>query len=66
MIQLLVTDDPVRVAFLRQVLEAAGIAVFATDPGPWNGPVRLMVPAPDEELARRAVAEAEASLPEAG
>lgn len=65
MIELLVTDDPVRVGFLRQVLEAAGVPVFATDPGPWNGPVRLMVPAADEELARRAVAEAEASLSEA-
>jgi hypothetical protein len=62
MIELLVTDDLVRIGFLRQVLEAADIPVFATDRGPWNGPVRLMVPAADEELARRAIAEAEASL----
>jgi hypothetical protein len=62
MIEVLVTEDPVRISFLRQVLEAADIPVFVTEPGPWNGPCRLLVPAEDAELARRAIAEAEAAL----
>jgi hypothetical protein len=66
MIELLVTDDLVRIGFLRQALEAAEVFVFVTDSGPWNRPVRMMVPADDEALARRIVAEAEASLSDAG
>jgi hypothetical protein len=64
MIQLLSTTDPVRVAFLRQVLESAEIAVFVSDPGPWPGamPMRMLVAEDDLDLARRAVAEAEAAL----
>jgi hypothetical protein len=62
MIELLVTEDPVRLSFVQQVLEAADIPCFATDAGPWRGPVRLLVPAADLDLARRAVAEAEAAL----
>jgi hypothetical protein len=62
MIELLRLTDPVRLSFLRQALEAADIAVFVSDSGPWPGaiPVRLMVAAEDEELARRTIAEAEA------
>jgi hypothetical protein len=52
----------VRLSFVQQVLEAADIPCFATDAGPWRGPVRLLVPAADLDLARRAVAEAEAAL----
>jgi hypothetical protein len=64
MIQLLATADPVRLAFARQVLEAAEIPTVVIDPGPWGGamPSRLMVPEDELELARQALAEAEAAL----
>jgi hypothetical protein len=64
MIELLASTDPVRLAFLRQVLEAADIPVFVSDPGPWPGamPCRMLVPEADLELARRAIADAEAAL----
>lgn len=64
MIELLRTTDPVRLSFLRQVLEAADIPAFVTDAGPWPGaiPIRLLCSAEDEDMARRAIAEAEAAI----
>lgn len=64
MIELLQSTDPVRLSFLRQALESAGVAAFVSDPGPWPGalPMRLMVAEDDVELARRAIDEAEAAV----
>lgn len=63
MIELLKTADPVRLHFLKSLLEEAGIPAFVFEGGsPWPGafPARLMVGDADAELARRLVAEAEA------
>lgn len=63
MIEVLKSDDRVRLHFLKSVLEAAGLHAFLFEGGsPWPGvfPARLMVPEDEVELARRLVAEAEA------
>jgi hypothetical protein len=65
MIEILATTDPVRLHFLRSLLEEADIQVFVFDAGgQWPGafPARLMVAADDEALARRLIAEAERGL----
>ena len=65
MIELLKTDDRIRLHFLRSVLEAAEIQVFIFDAaGAWPGalPARLMVGTGDAELARRLMVEAERGL----
>jgi hypothetical protein len=62
MIEILSTNDPIRLHFLRVLLEDAGIAAAVFDGGgPWPGafPGRLMVPAGDVELARRLMRQAE-------
>lgn len=65
MIELLKTDDRIRLHFLRTMLESAEIQVFVFDAaGSWPGaiPARLMVGAGDAELARRLMIEAERGL----
>ena len=62
MIALIESADPVRLHYLKAVLEAGGVpAVVFEGASPWPGafPARLMVPAQDEELARRLIADAE-------
>ncbi|HSV03905.1 MAG TPA: DUF2007 domain-containing protein [Phenylobacterium sp.] len=63
MIEVLKTGDPVRLHFLKSLLEAADIQVFVFEGGsPWPGafPARLMVPEAEADMARRLIAEAEA------
>jgi hypothetical protein len=63
-IELLKTDDPVRLSFLRAMLEAAGLHPFIITASPYPGvlPSRLMAPDSEVELARRLIAEVERSL----
>jgi hypothetical protein len=66
MIELVRTTDPVRLSFLRDALEGAGVDVLVFDSqSPWPGaiPGRLMVADEDAEIARRVIAEAERALP---
>ncbi len=63
MIELATAFDPVRLSFLRAVLDDAGIDVVVLDTGAgaiWPGaiPARLMVDEKDHWRARRALAEA--------
>ncbi|MFL5297215.1 MAG: DUF2007 domain-containing protein [Phenylobacterium sp.] len=64
MIEILETSDPVRLSFLRAILEEADLHPFVMGASPYPGvlPSRLMVPDSEEELARRLISEAEASL----
>ena len=64
MIELLKTSDPVRLSFLRSVLEAADLHPFVFGATPYPGvlPSRLMVPEAEVELARRVIEEAETAL----
>jgi hypothetical protein len=58
-VELLATTDPVRLSYLRAVLNDAGIETFAFDtamPVPSAFPVRLMVQDEDEAAARRILA----------
>jgi hypothetical protein len=64
MVELTTTTDPVRLSFLRSVLDGAGIAAFVADAGAaslWGQaiPARIMVDDADLERARRLIAEAE-------
>jgi hypothetical protein len=63
MIELAKAFDPVRLSFLRAVLEDAGVAFVVLDTGAgaiWPGaiPARLMVAEKDRWRAQRALAEA--------
>jgi hypothetical protein len=63
MIAILETADPVRLHFLKGLLEEAGLQVFLFEAAtPWPGafPARLMVPEDEADLARRLIAQAEA------
>lgn len=67
--EVLTTNDPVRLSFLRSVLEDAGIATVVLDNGLASVlssvfASRLMVEEADLAQARRIVAEAERSLEE--
>jgi hypothetical protein len=65
MIEILKTSDPVRLHFLKTLLEEADIQAFVFDGGgQWPGalPSRLVVPDGDEDLARRLITEAERDL----
>ena len=64
MIELLKTGDPVRLSFLRAVLEEAELHPFVLGASPYPGvlPSRLMVPDSEVELARRLILEAERDL----
>ena len=69
MTEVLTTNDPVRLSFLRSVLEDAGIATVVLDNGLASVlssvfASRLMVEEADLAQARRIVAEAERSLEE--
>jgi hypothetical protein len=64
MIELESTSDPVRLSFLRSILEAGGVRTFVFEPnvgGLWPGAVasRLMVAGEDEAAARRLIAAAD-------
>jgi hypothetical protein len=66
MIAVLETDDPVRLDFLKTMLEAADFHPFVFDGGspyPYLGTFtrRLLVPESEVELARRLIAEVEKS-----
>jgi Putative prokaryotic signal transducing protein len=63
MIAILETADPVRLYFLKGLLEEAGLQVFLFEAAtPWPGafPARLMVPEDEADLARRLIVQAEA------
>jgi Putative prokaryotic signal transducing protein len=64
MIKILESDDPVRLGFLRQVLEQADLHpfVFTMSGYPGVQPSRLMVPEAEEDLARRLIADVEGTL----
>ena len=65
MIAILQSRNPVRLSFLKTMLDEAGLHPFVFEGGvPYPGtyPSRLMVPESEVELARRLIAEAEAQL----
>jgi hypothetical protein len=64
MIEILKTGDPVRLSFLRTVLEEADLHPFIMGATAYPGVLdsRLMVPDSEVELARRVIAEAEREL----
>jgi hypothetical protein len=60
MVEIESTGDPVRLSFLKSVLDGAGVPSFVFEPnvgGLWPGAVdaRLMVAESDEGAARRAL-----------
>ena len=59
MIAILETDDPVRLNFLKAVLEDADLHPFIFDSHSAYRqlPIRLMVPESEVEMARRLIAE---------
>jgi hypothetical protein len=62
MIAVVETHDPVRLGFLKMILEEGGLHPFVFDAGsPYRGalPSRLMVPESEVELARLLIAEVE-------
>ncbi len=64
MVEIEATSDPVRLSFLKSVLDGAGVQSFVFEPnvgGLWPGavPSRLMVSAPDQAAARHAIAAAD-------
>ena len=61
MIAILETDDPVRLSYLKMILEEADLHPFTfdTDSAYRQLPVRLMVPDSEAELALRLIAEVE-------
>ena len=63
MIAILETDDPVRLSFLKMILEEADLHPFVFDAASAYRqlPVRLMVPESEVEMARRLIAEVEGS-----
>ena len=66
MIAVLETHDPVRLGFLKMILEEGGLHPFIFDAGsPYRGalPSRLMVPESEVELARLLVEEVERQGP---
>jgi hypothetical protein len=60
-IEVLKTTDPVRLSFLRSMLEEAELHPFVMGASPYPGvlPSRLMVPDSEAEMARRLIAEVE-------
>jgi len=63
-IELLKTTNPVRLHFLRTLLEEADLHPFVNLASPYPGvlPSRLLVPDSEAELARRLIEEAERGL----
>jgi hypothetical protein len=67
MIAIVETHDPVRLSFLKMILEEGGLHPFVFDAGsPYRGalPCRLMVPESEVELARLLVEEVERQGPD--
>ena len=64
MIEILKSGDPVRLNFLRTVLEEAELHPFVMSASAYPGVLdsRLLVPDSEVELARHIIAEAEAGL----
>lgn len=63
MVEVLKTDDPIRLHFFKTLLEEAEIDALVIDGGVYvQLPRRLMVPDDDADMARRLIAEAERSL----
>ena len=64
MIEVLKTSDPVRLNFLRSVLEEADLHPFVMTASAYPGvlPSRLMVPDGEVDMARRLIAEVEDGL----
>ena len=62
--EILKSADPVRLSFLRTVLEAADLHPFVMSASAYPGVLesRLMVPDSEAELARHVIAQAEADL----
>jgi hypothetical protein len=61
-IAVLETHDPVRLGFLKMILEEGGLHPFVFDAGsPYRGalPSRLMVPESEAELAKHLIAQVE-------
>jgi hypothetical protein len=65
-IAILETHDPVRLSFLKMILEEADLHPFVFDTASTYRqlPVRLMVPESEVELARRLIAEVEGEVPD--
>lgn len=66
MIAILETSDPVRLGFLKGILEEADFHPFifgSGDPYPGSYPSRLMVPEIEAEMARRLIEQIERSTP---
>ncbi|WP_309605335.1 DUF2007 domain-containing protein [Phenylobacterium sp.] len=61
MIAILETEDPVRLSYLKMILEAADLHpfIFDADTAYRQLPVRLMVPDSEVEQALRLIAEVE-------
>ena len=62
MVELLTSDDPVRLDFLKTLLEEAGLHPFifgGVAPYPGALPSRLMAPTSEAERARRLIAAVE-------
>ena len=59
MIAILETDDPVRLHFVKLVLEAAELHPMVVGAVYPSLPTRLMVPESEVEMARHTIAEAE-------
>jgi hypothetical protein len=64
MIEVLKTSDPVRLNFLRTVLEEADLHPFVMSASAYPGVLdsRLMVPDGEVDMARRLIAEVESGL----
>jgi hypothetical protein len=64
MVEILKTTDPIRLHFLKTLLEEAEIPAVVFGSGVYANvlPSRLMVPEDDADLARRLIAEAERDL----
>jgi hypothetical protein len=64
MIELLKTTDPVRLHFLKSMLEDAGLHPILIEASAYPGvlPSRLTVPDDEAPAARRVIAEAEREL----
>jgi hypothetical protein len=64
MIELVKTDDRLRLHFLKSMLEDAGLHPIVVEASSYPGvlPMRLIVPDDEGPIARRVIAEAEREL----
>ena len=63
MIAILETDNPVRLQYLKMVLEAADLHPFVFQPAYRSLASRLLVPESEAEIARHLLVQAERDLP---